>query len=94
MNRTVKAGSRSGSVTAPASKSMAHRYLICAALSENGSEICCGTFSDDIEATIDCLNALGAEIAAENGVIRVTPIREVPKGLCRLPCGESGFGRG
>ena len=90
MNRTVKAGSRSGSVTAPASKSMAHRYLICAALSGNGSEICCGTFSDDIEATIDCLNALGAEITAEKEKIRVKPIRRDVFGEAHLYCRQSG----
>ncbi len=90
MTATILPGERSGGVTAPASKSQAHRLLICAALGENPVTLRCDGVSRDIAATAACLNALGAEIAAENGVIRVTPIREVPKGLCRLPCGESG----
>ena len=90
MTATILPGERSGSVTAPASKSQAHRLLICGALGEKPVTLRCDGVSRDIAATAACLNALGAEIAVENGVIRVAPIREVPEGLCRLPCGESG----
>ncbi|MBQ8026491.1 MAG: 3-phosphoshikimate 1-carboxyvinyltransferase, partial [Clostridia bacterium] len=44
-----------GSVSAPASKSMAHRALICAALADKPTKISCSTTSVDIEATAQCL---------------------------------------
>ena len=90
MNRVVQPGERSGCVRIPASKSQAHRLLICAALGEKETEIRCDGVSADIAATIDCLNALGAKIAREGERILVDPIREVSGGLCELPCGESG----
>ena len=57
--KTVKPGPRSGCVTVPASKSWAHRMLITAALSKDESEIICDGISNDIAATVKCLNALG-----------------------------------
>ena len=54
MNRVVAPGSLSGSFRAPASKSHAHRLLICAALGTAPVTVLCDTFSDDILATIDC----------------------------------------
>ncbi|MEE0897945.1 MAG: 3-phosphoshikimate 1-carboxyvinyltransferase, partial [Acutalibacteraceae bacterium] len=47
-----------GEILAPPSKSMAHRYLICGALSDK-SEIKNIDFSEDIKATLSCLEALG-----------------------------------
>ena len=90
MTVTVTPGERGGTVRPPASKSQAHRLLICAALGETAVELSCSGVSNDIAATAACLNALGADIAIDNDVIRVEPIRAVPSGLCRLPCGESG----
>ena len=90
MTRRILPGSRCGAVTVPASKSRAHRLLICAALSREKSRIRCRGLSDDIWATIRCLRALGAEIEEENEVLRVSPIRALPAEECLLPCGESG----
>ena len=90
MNQTVHPGSRTGTVSIPASKSQAHRLLICAALGLAPAEIRCRGISKDIAATIGCLNALGAEIAVSGDCITVKPVTAVPEGLCRLPCGESG----
>ena len=90
MKRRILPGSRSGAVTAPASKSHAHRLLICAALSREESRIRCGTLSRDLLATVNCLRALGAEIREEGDALRVTPLREPPAGEALLPCGESG----
>jgi 3-phosphoshikimate 1-carboxyvinyltransferase len=53
-------------MTAPPSKSMAHRLLICAALAEGTSVIRNIELSQDILATIDCLKALGADISCED----------------------------
>lgn len=91
MSRAIINGQRSGRVAIPASKSQAHRLLICAALSDKETEIFCGGISKDIAATADCLNALGADISiSEGGRIIVKPISRVPEGLRELRCGESG----
>ncbi|HBZ03366.1 MAG TPA: hypothetical protein DEO83_06090, partial [Lachnospiraceae bacterium] len=63
-----------GSVRAIASKSHAHRLLIAAALSEEKTNIITPDTSKDIEATIGCLNSLGANIIRGNGHISVKPI--------------------
>ena len=88
--KAVLAPSRlAGTIPAIASKSQAHRLLICAALADKPTTIACPTTSADIDATADCLRALGADIRYENGVFAVTPIRTVPDRPL-LDCGESG----
>ena len=89
MNLTLKPGPLTGAVTIPASKSQAHRQLICAALGRKRVTLRCDGLSRDIRATMACLEALGAEIAVVGDTITVTPVG-APKGPCRLPCGESG----
>ena len=51
-----------GIMTSPPSKSMAHRNLICAALADGTSIIHNIDFSEDIKATISCLESLGVKI--------------------------------
>ena len=80
----------SGVVNAIPSKSYAHRYLISAALSSSGESVVnIGVFSRDIEATVQCLCELGAEIRNENGICYIKPISDIKK-LPVLHCGESG----
>ena len=92
MNISIKPGQRSGLVKIPASKSQAHRLLICAALGRTDTLIECDGLSADIRATIACLNALGAGIVPiwDDRALLVRPILKVPRELCHLPCGESG----
>ncbi len=94
MNKTVTPGSRSGAVSAPSSKSQAHRILICAALAESRSVITCPGISKDIEATMNCLNGMGAQIYADGDVINVQSIDRaslsVSSGERMLACSESG----
>lgn len=91
MIQTVSPGARSGTVWIPASKSCAHRMLICAALSDGKSRLLCDGISKDIAATVQCLTALGAQITqGEPNVFEVTPVGEAPKGRRELHCGESG----
>lgn len=92
MNISINPGERSGRVKIPASKSQAHRLLICAALGETETLIECDGLSADIRATAACLNALGADIrpTAEESALKVRPIVKVPENLRHLPCGESG----
>ena len=63
-----------GVVIPPASKSEAHRALICAALSNKETTIYGNLCGDDIEATINCLRALGAEFVRDNNKVIVKPI--------------------
>ena len=55
-------GFKTGTLAAPSSKSIAHRSLICAALSKEKSSIYKIDRSDDINATIGALREMGADI--------------------------------
>lgn len=94
MIKVVKAGERSGLVTVPASKSWAHRLLIAASLSRDPSVIICDGSSADIDATADCLRAMGAGIDVCKERISVVPINRNhinnDCGEVRLCCRESG----
>ncbi len=81
-----------GEVQILPSKSQLHRLLICAALSEEESLLeTAHTQAEDILATTDCLEALGASITAVPAGYRVHPIqrKNLPK-KAQLPCRESG----
>ena len=82
-------GTLSGNVQVPPSKSVAHRMLICAALSDSPCTIVCQSVNRDMEATVACLNALGADITYSDGRFTVNPITKVNKGVV-LDCVESG----
>ena len=90
MNFVISPGARTGAVRIPASKSQAHRLLICAALGKAPVTVRCDGLNADILATAACLRALGANIAEQDGALHVEPVKAVPDGLCILPCGESG----
>lgn len=79
----------SGSIEGIASKSFAHRALICACLAEGESKIKINTTSADIEATVDCLRSLGAKIEKSGVTYTVTPIVNLPE-KALIDCGESG----
>lgn len=90
MNKTILPGARTGEVHIPASKSQAHRMLLCAAMGEEEVTLRCRGLSKDILATVACLKALGASVDAEGEVLHLRPVSAPPSGLCLLPCGESG----
>ena len=90
MNKTILPGARTGEVHIPASKSQAHRMLLCAAMGENEVTLRCRGLSKDILATVACLKVLGASVDAEGEVLHLRPVSAPPPGLCLLPCGESG----
>ncbi len=87
----IKPGKGKGVIEAPPSKSMTHRLLICAGLSEGKSTIEGVSLSDDIEATLGCLSALGAKYKIENEKVTVTgaDIRNIPENAV-FSCRESG----
>lgn len=90
MKTTITKPYISGSVRAISSKSQAHRLLICAALSASKSTVVCSETSADIDATVRCLNALGAQIVAVQGGFEVSPVATPIIGERILYCGESG----
>ncbi len=87
----IKVSNACGEVVAPPSKSMAHRMLICAALSKGNSKIYNIARSEDILATIDCLTALGAEFSFENDFVNVIGINSAKTDKAiQANCRESG----
>ena len=78
-----------GNINAIPSKSQAHRMLICAAFSDQPTTLICLETNRDIEATANCLTALGAGITWLSNGYRVKPIEEVPF-RASLPCQDSG----
>lgn len=78
-----------GKITPIPSKSQAHRLLILAAFADTPSELLCAETNRDIEATADCLNALGANIRRTDTGYVVHPVRALPEKTV-LNCCESG----
>ena len=89
MNIKIQPGKLSGAVTIPPSKSISHRALICAALSKGESEIRGLLECEDIDATRDALETLGASFRTEDGVTYVTGIENPPE-KAEINCDESG----
>ncbi|MDR0889437.1 MAG: 3-phosphoshikimate 1-carboxyvinyltransferase [Oscillospiraceae bacterium] len=89
MNITIHPRRLGGEIRAIASKSQAHRLLICAAFADKPTKIVCAELSQDIEASVRCLTALGADISYIGACFHVHPI-EMPAGDALLDCGESG----
>ena len=80
-----------GKVTAPPSKSMAHRMLICAGLASGESVVRGVSPSDDVLATMDCLRALGASCDYDGKDVKVrglSPEKMTPHET--LGCRECG----
>lgn len=90
MNLKVYKGIAVGSVAIPSSKSIAHRLLINAALTDAKTEITGLSLNEDIRATIDCLRVLGADIEIYDSRCTVHGIRQSTASPRRLCCRESG----
>ena len=78
-----------GDLTVIPSKSQAHRLLICAAFSDKPTLLQCAETNRDMEATAECLTALGANIIRTDSGFTVFPVETVPE-KARMNCGESG----
>ncbi len=80
-----------GTVSIPSSKSCAHRALICASLARGSSVISGISMSDDIQATISAMTALGASFeTTQDGKIIVSGISDSIPEKAVLDCNESG----
>ncbi|MBO5270403.1 MAG: 3-phosphoshikimate 1-carboxyvinyltransferase [Clostridia bacterium] len=87
--RIAKTDGFGGKVAAVASKSAAHRLMICAAFADGETFVRCPEKSKDIRATVACLSALGVSFEETEDGYTVTPARELRTGAS-LDCGESG----
>ena len=90
MIATFKPCQLRGTIDAPPSKSMAHRYLIGAALSGQRSTLTGVDYSEDILASIDCLKALGATIKTDKDTVVIDPRGFMKAEKPVLQCRESG----
>ena len=89
MDIIIKPTKLRGTVAAIPSKSQAHRLLICAAFADRETRLYCPDTNRDMEATADCLRALGAEITRDEGGYTVLPVQSRPA-TAVLPCHDSG----
>ncbi len=89
MNVTITPGKLVGAVVPPASKSVAHRCLLAAALAQDPCQILGITPSEDMDATCRCGTALGAVFTWDGQTVTVShgqAVADVPL----FDCGESG----
>ena len=89
MTAIIRPSKAHGTAAAPPSKSMAHRLLICAGLSDGESVVRGVADSQDMLATIDCLRALGTCVEKTGDTVCLRGIRgDTPAGV--LGCRECG----
>lgn len=90
-NITITPSKLTGTVQAPSSKSIGHRAIICAALSKGHSTINNLGSSHDIEATLDAVEALGADIKKINhSTVQITGTQKEHIKSNHIHCKESG----
>ena len=89
MDVTIQPRTLRGEIQIIPSKSQAHRLLICAAFADRDTTLICPESNRDIEATADCLQALGANVTRTESGYTVSPIKSIP-GSATLNCCESG----
>ncbi|MDP4121187.1 MAG: 3-phosphoshikimate 1-carboxyvinyltransferase [Bacillota bacterium] len=89
-NISVSPSKLNGTVIIPPSKSAAHRAILCAALSRGVTKLSPVQLSEDIDATIRCIEALGAVATLENQTLTVDGRAMFTKQDALLNCKESG----
>lgn len=89
MDLTIHPRMLRGEINPIPSKSQAHRLLICAAFADKPTQLHCPDTNRDIEATVDCLNGLGATITRNEHGYLVDPMVTAPQSAY-LNCHESG----
>ena len=80
----------SGEVSAPPSKSFAHRYLIGSVLSRGKCVIKNIADSDDISATLSCIEQLGGSVTKDGNTVTVIPTAKSQIENAVFDCKESG----
>jgi len=86
----IHPGSLAGEVIIPPSKSMSHRAIICAGLSEGISTINNVGISEDIEATCEAMRSLGITVYKAASCLRIRGSAALELRNSRIDCRESG----
>lgn len=93
MDICITPGKLSGTISAPPSKAVVHRAVICAALSRGKCLISGVEETNDMAATITAARALGADISLNGDTLTVTGLMngnsKIPL-FANINCGESG----
>ncbi len=87
---TIYPGSLAGEVCIPPSKSISHRAVICAGLSDGTSTINNIGVSQDIEATCDAMRSFGITVEEKAASLRVKGSAALELKNSRIDCRESG----
>ena len=89
MRIVIDPSKASGTVAAPPSKSLLHRALICSFLAGGGT-VRNAEMSEDVLATLDCIEALGGKYEITDDTITVCGSFSANAKNIVLPCRESG----
>jgi len=87
---TIKQSILKGRVKIPSSKSISHRAVICAGLSQGVSNIGNINFSQDIDATIEAMKSFGVAVEKREASLKITGAAEIDVGESAIDCFESG----
>ena len=87
---SVPGKSLTGPVSLPASKSAAHRAILCASLAKGISHLSNFSFSQDMEATCRAVEALGVKTSLMGDTLTVDSRSLFAPSQAVLDCGESG----
>lgn len=94
MNITIHPAALKGNIVPPPSKSQAHRAVMAAALAGGVSRLGLPVGSQDIDATLACMAAMGAGVERTRDAASIHGLgHSIPQTDGRLPCfdcGESG----
>ena len=89
MRAVIDPAKMGGKINAIASKSYAHRMLLCAMLSNDDVVLKGTTLSKDIEATLNCVQALGSVVTRKKDEYIIKKANKVSEDIV-LDCIESG----
>lgn len=89
-NVCIQPGVLNGTVSMPPSKSVAHRAIICASLAQGVSVLHPIALSNDILATMNAMQQLGAVMTLAGDTLTVDGTHTFSHPSALLDCGESG----
>ena len=92
MNVKIKPNAIKGELKSIPSKSLLHRAIILSGISKDRETKLenVNTISKDVEATLTCIEKLGAKTKVEGDSIRITSLGNIKKSKVELHCKESG----
>lgn len=90
MKKTFLPAHLTGTVSAPASKSEAHRRMICAGLTQGETMLTGFMDSADMAATMRCLGALGSTFNRDGDTLTISGMQGKIAKMPVMDCGESG----